>query len=149
MIALDDYDDVHRPPAAKRSRAKTAAERTAEWRAANREIGRPEVKAVDTAMSEASSYLASLCRAGWPMIDIEQLVEVTTIILVREGYKRRHSKACVIERLKPRARHDVMSTMPSRQPHFTEALIQPPDGATHWRQEDIDYIRRLAGAARR
>lgn len=145
----DDYDDIHESKAAKRSRAKTAAERTAEWRAASRETGRPETKAADRAMVEALAYLVSLKRTSPVTIDIRELVRVSTITLVREGYKREFSKALVVDRLRPRARHDDRTALPSRVPHHTEALIHPPVGAKEWEQRDIDYIRRLAGAARR
>ena len=120
------------------------AERTRAWRQRMREEGRPELKVVDAALVEATSFLLSLATGSPVTVEVAALVRVATIILVRDGYDRTHSKTAVIDRLRPRNRHSEVSAMPSRNLSSNPLVIQPPQDG-EWFDKDLAFIRKLAG----
>lgn len=129
--------DLYYPP------AMSPAERTKLWRENMRLAGRPDTRAVDAALVEATSFLLSLATGSPVTIEAAALVRVSTIILVRDGYDRQLSKGIVVDRLRPRDRHDEISAIPSRRLSSNARVIQPPR-AGEWSEKDIAYIRQLA-----
>lgn len=123
---------------------KTAAERTREWRAQARAEGRPEPKTVDAAITEAMAFMMRQQSVPVMTVDIEKLIRVSRIVLVRQGYARVHSINAVIERLKPRALHSQFEQMPSLCLHAKDRMISPPRGG-EWLDEDIQLIREIIG----
>jgi hypothetical protein len=124
---------------------QTAAERTRAWRERKRLEGKPDNKAVDAAIAEATSYLMSRATT-WPvLVDAEEMVKVATICLIRDGYRRKHARNLVVDRLRPREIHDSSSHMPSRQPHANALVVEQPLGGGRWKDEDIELVRALAG----
>jgi len=133
---------IHYPP------PLSAAERTRQWREAKKLAGRPDTKTVDAAIGEASAFLARAACLYRPkedtspvLVDVAILTKVARIVLVRAGYNRKLSLACVVERLRPRPLHDPGTAMPSVALADDNA-IQPPKGG-EWKPEDIALIREL------
>jgi len=140
--------DIHDTPAGQAKRARqAAAERARRYRAAKREDGRPDTKAVDSAMAEAVSFLSSIAvpeiRDGKPtiVIDVAQLHQLTVINLVRDGGRRSYARAAVSSRMNRRSVHDQPHVIPSRclTPH--QATIERPVNGD-WRDEEVGLIRR-------
>lgn len=137
--------DIHDTPAADAERTRQAnAERARRYRAARREEGKPDTKAVDAAIAEAVSYLVHVTVGpASTSISVAELSEVATIILKRDGYRKIWARLAVVERMRSRPAHDMPTAMPSRRPTPTTAIIEPP-ARGKWTELDIELVRSLA-----
>ena len=145
--------DIHDTPAAVDERKRqAAAERARRYRAAKRDEGKPDSNAVDAALGEAASFLASIAipevrGAGEEakvalVIDIEQLHKTAVINLVRHGAKRSYARQAVSARINKRSIHDAPHMMPSRRLTDAAAAIERPVNNV-WLESEIAFVRKI------
>lgn len=131
---------------AERTRQRNA-ERSKRYREAKREEGKPDVKAVDYAISEAVSLLVSVALTDMK-ISVADILEAAVIVLVRDGARRSYARRAVGTRMKARPMHDIGHVMPSRMLSANDRIVEPPRGGA-WKPSELAWVRALVAGWRK
>jgi hypothetical protein len=120
-----------------------------EYRAEQKQVGRPTTRTVDKALVEATAFLVRLCSAPPVTVDLAELHRVAVLVLVREGNDRALSRRAVSDRLRPRRQHDSASHVPSLHPCAVDRIVAQPRRGEPWRASELEALRDIARRTRR
>lgn len=141
MIESTNSATATEAPRTRASKRRAAADATARWRQARREIGMPETIAIDRAISEAVVFCQrknyALHDGSSYFVSIKRIVAVAVLILMKNGADRRMAQIAVVQRLNPRASHGRPGHVPSYHMHEDDFLPARRRKDLEWSENDL------------